>query len=187
VLARHNRFVDMQRRLECAKVTQTACSAVTLDQQTMKEQCVGSGDVLGHFASRSDAVLQSQPISTRSGHYLTGLSASRFHNSQERSTGILSSHYFPSLRGIQVIDISTEGNRLDLKPGIQRQIDAATDDHRQGRPDNDRAMAAHQYRVLIGQLRSERASERLIANQEVADAGGFANLEDRNAGGNEGG
>src|SRR5687768_5413852 len=63
---------------------------------------------------------------------------------------VLAFHYFFRLPGIQVVDVSTERNRLELKPGIQRQIDAATDDHRQRRADNDRAMPAHQYCVLVG-------------------------------------
>jgi hypothetical protein len=41
----------MQRGLECASITKAACSAVTLDQQLMKEQRISSADVFGHFAN----------------------------------------------------------------------------------------------------------------------------------------
>lgn len=41
----------MQRGLECARITKAACSAVTLDQQLMKEQRISSADVFDHFAN----------------------------------------------------------------------------------------------------------------------------------------
>ena len=85
--------------------------------------------------------------------------------------GLLAHFSFPQLPGALVIvggDVKTgffgfhvsyltaERHGLGLQAGIQIEIDASTDDRRDGSPDDDCAMSTHQGRRLVGQGSGER-------------------------------
>src|SRR4030095_14375917 len=78
-----------------------------------------------------------------------------------------------------------ERHRRGLQASIQIEIDASTDDRRDGSPDHDCAMSTHQSRRLVGPGSGGRLAQPGLLNEHVTHAGYVADLEDWHALGDE--